>query len=303
MEKIYVVIVTFNGKQWYDRCFKSLKQSVIPIKTIVVDNASTDDTAEYLKNHFPEIHYIQSDVNLGFGQGNNKGIRYALDKGADYVFLLNQDAWIEPDTIGKLVEIHQLHQEYGILSPMHLNAEKTEIEKGLMHYIADYQITSTMLINDLYFNCLSDVYETKYVNAAAWLLPAKTLETVGGFDPLFFHYGEDGNYMQRVLYHGMKIGLCPKLTICHDTERREIRKVFIDNTFKTVLLNKYADINENQNINSYLAYAFRKALWNFIKLRFDLGKRFISDAAFLMNRKTQIKQSKEQNIKRTVSWL
>ena len=122
----------------------------------------------------------------------------------NYVFLLNQDAWIEPNTISDLINIHQLNKTYGILSPMHINAERNAIEKGLMHYIADYKLTDPKLIDDLYWDRLDDVYNTHYVNAAAWLLPRKTLEMIGGFDPIFFHYGEDDNYMNRVLYHGFK---------------------------------------------------------------------------------------------------
>ena len=87
---------------------------------------------------------------------------------------------------------------------MHINAERNAIEKGLMHYIADYKLTDPKLIDDLYWDRLDDVYNTHYVNAAAWLLPRKTLEMIGGFDPIFFHYGEDDNYMNRVLYHGLK---------------------------------------------------------------------------------------------------
>ena len=218
MTKVFAIIVTYNGMHWYDRCFGSLRRSVIPVQTVVVDNASSDNTVEFIRQNYPEITLFPSDVNLGFGQGNNKGIRYALDHDADYVFLLNQDAWIEPDTIGELIRIHQENPEYGILSPMHLNADKTAIEKSLLQWIANHQITNPQLINDMFFSSLKDVYVTKYINAAVWLLPRNTLDTVGGFDPVFFHYGEDDNYLSRVLYHGMKIGICPRIVASHDAE-------------------------------------------------------------------------------------
>jgi len=303
IEKLFVIIVTYNGKQWYDRCFQSLRQSSIPVQIVVVDNASTDNTVSYIHSEFPEVYLIESKINLGFGQGNNKGLRYALDQGADYVFLLNQDAWIEPDTINELVRIYKENAEYGILSPMHLNADKTALEKGLMHYIADYRITTTDLINDLYFGRTRDIYETQYVNAAAWLLPRKTLETVGGFDPIFFHYGEDDNYMLRIKYHGLKIGICPKICICHDTERREIQKTFIDLTSKNCLLVRFTDVNKNESVYHFIIYSMRNALLKSFKTNFRSAKVLFSESVYIWKLRRQIEYSKIQNCKKSNSWL
>ena len=79
--KLFVIVVTYKGHQWYDRCFTSLRESELPIQTIVIDNASNDGTVEYIREHFPEIHLIESKENLGFGRANNIGMRYALDHG------------------------------------------------------------------------------------------------------------------------------------------------------------------------------------------------------------------------------
>lgn len=211
--KVFVIVVTYKGHQWYNRCFSSLRESSIPITTIVVDNASNDGTVEYIKEHFPEIILIESKENLGFGRANNIAMRYALDHGCDYVFLLNQDAWLDThDTIDKLVSIANQYPEYGIISPMHLNVNRTKL---VMSYFC-MQPTNEKLITDLYFGTLSDIYSTTYIHAAAWLLPRNTLEMVGGFAPIFFHYGEDDNYINRVIFHKLKIGVCPKLRIIHD---------------------------------------------------------------------------------------
>lgn len=303
MNKVFVIIVTYNGKQWYDRCLTSLRNSVIPVQTVIIDNASNDYTVEYIKENFPEIHLINSDINLGFGQGNNEGIRYALDHKADYVFLLNQDAWIEPDTISKLIVVHKENSQYGILSPIHLNADKTDIEKGLINYVADLKITDPSWINDMYFGRLKDVYDTNYVNAAAWLLPRRTLETVGGFDPIFYHYGEDDNYMHRVQYHGMKIGICPGVRIVHDTESRlEQTKNTSQTSFKNMLV-ELADINKIQSIWRLFLYNFRKAVVNFIKLNTKSAKYYLKRALFILKMRRNVEISLQQNRKQTISWL
>ncbi len=91
--------------QWIKRCLNSLKNSTLKVSTVVIDNGSIDGTQAYIQNHFPEVDFIQSKTNLGFGQANNIGIKKAYDNQADYVFLLNQDAWIDHnDTIENLVK-------------------------------------------------------------------------------------------------------------------------------------------------------------------------------------------------------
>lgn len=301
--KLFVIIVTYKGKQWFDRCFASLRESTIPVQTIVVDNASNDGSEEYIKEHFPEIHLIESKENLGFGRANNLGMRYALDNGCDYVFLLNQDAWVEPDTIGKLLDIHGNHSEYGILSPIHLNAVKTGIEKGLLNYLVDKKITDKQLLEDLYFHRLNDVYDTTYVNAAAWLLPRNTLETIGGFDPIFSHYGEDDNYLQRARFHGLKIGICPSCVVVHDTERRidaAEKKVQTSNSW---LLAEVADINSSNKVDGLCRYHFRKALTKLLVFKFPQAKTHWRIMRFLRKNAKGIKHSRAVNVSKGANWL
>ena len=126
--KIFVIIVTYKGMRWYDKCFSSLRESTIPLQTVVIDNTPGDEDAEYIKTHYPEVHLIKTNENLGFGRANNLGMRYALDNGCDYVFLLNQDTWlIQNEAIAELVAIAEAHQEYGIVSPMHLTATQDKL--------------------------------------------------------------------------------------------------------------------------------------------------------------------------------
>lgn len=303
MIKVFVVVVTYKGKLWYDRCFSSLRNSVVPLHVVVIDNASPDNTVEFIQNNYPEFHLIKSDKNLGFGRANNLGMRYALNNGANYVFLLNQDAWIEPNTISDLINIHQLNKTYGILSPMHINAERNAIEKGLMHYIADYKLTDPKLIDDLYWDRLDDVYNTHYVNAAAWLLPRKTLEMIGGFDPIFFHYGEDDNYMNRVLYHGFKIGICPKVRIVHDTERRlDMATQIAKKPFKNILVD-FCNINKEFSFYSHFVYLSRKIILKLIKLNFKSAKNLLNELKYTTTMRKQIAFSRQQNKIQQSNWL
>lgn len=303
MKKLFVIVVTYKGKQWYDHCFSSLRESTIPVQTVVIDNASNDGTVEYIRENYPEIYLIESEENLGFGRANNIGMRYALDNDCDYVFLLNQDAWVETDTLEKLVGMHLKHSEYGILSPIHLNAEKSGIEKGLIKYLDDRRITDESLFEDLYFGRLKELYNTKYVNAAAWLLPRKTLEIVGGFDPIFSHYGEDDNYLHRVLFHKMKTGICPKCVAVHDTARRIVSSDKKVQTSDAVLLAEVTNINAPTSVKGLCFFHFRKALSKLLQLNTTQANMHWKDFRFLCKNAKAINKSKKVNVLPGRSWL
>ena len=216
---IFVVIVTYNGSKWLNRCLSSLFESNVGVQVIVVDNKSTDDSLKIV-SQFPEVRTFLSKENLGFGKANNSGIQYALDQGADYVILLNQDAWVRPDTIGHLLEASLNHPEYCVLSALHLEGSETKLDLNFQHYISPENCGQ--LVSDLAVDCtkLKDVYEIRFVNAALWLLPVHGLLDIGGFDPLFPHYGEDNDFIKRVQYHGYKAGICPGAFVVHDRPQR-----------------------------------------------------------------------------------
>ncbi|MCY0969558.1 glycosyltransferase family 2 protein [Chryseobacterium wangxinyae] len=218
MPKISVIIVTYNAMKWAERCFVSLRNSSEAIQTIVVDNGSADGSQEFIQKNFPEIDFIQSPKNLGFGKANNIGIEKAYKKGTDFFYLMNQDAWLYQDSIKNLIsgyENHPKKEEIGILSPMHLDGSEKLLDIFLDKYIA-HNFETTRLISDLYFQKLKPFYELNFINAAHWLLPKKTIETVGGFNPYFFHYGEDIEYANRIHFHQKKILLIPDSKVVHD---------------------------------------------------------------------------------------
>ncbi len=307
---LFVIIVTYNGRQvpyWYDNCFTSLRESTIPVQTIVIDNASTDDTVAYIQEYFPEVILIESDKNLGFGQANNIGMRYALEHDADYVFLLNQDAWVEKDTLEKMVQIAEKNPEYGILAPMNLNKEKDEVLGGFMRlFIDEKNIDAVTFANDMYFNRLNDVYPAKVINASAWLMPRNTLETIGGFDPIYFYCGEDDNYLQRMEYHNRKVGICPHAFIVHDAdvktpEAQALRKIAKVN--ERLILMQATDINDTAAPSRMFWAAFKR----YVKSLFFFRKQPIEETlliiTYLFKHRKAIQYSRMNNKNIGRTWL
>jgi GT2 family glycosyltransferase len=206
----------------------------------VVDNGSTDDTLKQI-SEFPSVRLIQGHGNIGFGRANNLGVRAALDIGADSVFLLNQDAWVEEGGLDRLSALQSKHPCFGILSPIHLDGTGTRLDQDFGVNLCrqeDVDLVSKLFCES---RSLQEVYPFRYVNAAAWLVSRACLEKVGGFDPLFFHYGEDENYCQRARYHGFEIGVCPSAQVFHDRADRPAT-VWTEYRILTCLVMELADI-------------------------------------------------------------
>jgi len=217
-KKVFAVIVTWNGAAWISEAILSLQKSSVSIDIVIIDNASTDETAAIVRKAFQNVLLISLNENLGFAQANNTGIQHALAHGADYVLLLNQDAKVQADTVGRLIEASKQHPDFGILSPMHLTYNGGEIEPAFFAFIKDHRLFATAIL----LGRAQDVYETEFINAAVWLLPRQTLEEVGGLDPVFFMYSEDNDYCYRTRVHGLKIGFVPRAFAYHQMGSMDI---------------------------------------------------------------------------------
>ena len=253
-EKILVVVVTYNAMQWIERCFDSLCKSTFKPDVFVVDNGSTDGTQNYLRANYPEVIFQQSNENLGFGKANNIGLQYALDYNYDFVYLMNQDAWVMPDTFETLVALSKKYPEYGIFSPFQMNADMLYIDANFANYTCSWKSNHNIL-SDIYNHHLNDVYSVRFVMAAHWFMPISTIRKVGGFSPSFPHYGEDDNYIDRVHYWNLQIGIVPSLKVVHDRGDRvdSTKKImYQDYTFSIRLLSKPKSVN----IKTYMIVFF-----------------------------------------------
>ena len=222
--RIYTIVVTYNAMQWIDRCLSSLRLSSVSVVPVIVDNGSQDNTVEYIRTHFPEAIVLEQKKNLGFGQGNNKGIEYALANNATHVLLLNQDASIRPDTIDKMLA----HDDgMHLLSPVHLNGSEDHIDRLFyQHTLIESAATNGLIENLLLNGKANTCYDVEYVNAACWLLPISMVRRIGGFNPLFTHYGEDDNYIQRIHFHRMGVRLVTNAFIAHDRNAHGNEKIY-----------------------------------------------------------------------------
>ncbi|WP_272961234.1 glycosyltransferase family 2 protein [Barnesiella viscericola] len=215
VSRVLTIIVSYNFERWIERCLGSLERSHYPTDVVVIDNASTDRTVEILTEKYQWIRLVKSQKNLGFGRANNLGMKIALDENYDYVFLLNQDAWVNPDAIEIWVELSRRHPDYGVISPIHLNGMGERLDRSFAQYIGGKKPNPSEE---------QDLVELPFINAAFWFIPVSVLRRVGGFSALYFHYGEDVDYLHRVHYYGYRVGYAPRTTGYHDREEKPISR-------------------------------------------------------------------------------
>lgn len=217
--RVHAIVVTHNAQKWVDACVGSLLHSALPVHVIVVDNASSDSTVAYIREHYPSVELVSMNENVGFGAANNVGLRLALAGGCDAVYLMNQDAWVHPETLACLTKCLEDFPEYGVVSPIHENRGGT-LERGFAEYCGES--VGCKYFSDLHKGggFVQPVYDIQFVNAAHWLIRRECLLDVGGFAPVFYHYGEDGNFLQRVWHEGWKVGICPDAHAVHDRAGR-----------------------------------------------------------------------------------
>lgn len=209
--KVFAIVLNYNGKDVLLQCLESLFRSDYPgLEIVVVDNQSKDGSLESAREKFPLLHFIKNSENLGFAAGNNVGIRFCLEKMADYVFLLNNDALVEPDTISNLVLEAGKDDSIGILSPVILSPEKNKV------WFAGGKISwLKMKVEHLTKISSSEPFETGFVSGCAMLIKNTVFKQIGLFDEHFFLYYEDADLSLRAVRKEFKLKIIPSSIAYH----------------------------------------------------------------------------------------
>jgi len=115
---VAIIVLNWNGRDDTIACMYSLQKLTYKrYQLIVVDNGSSDDSVSAIRAEFPSVHVIETGANLGFAEGNNVGIRHALDQGANYVLLLNNDTEVDEHLVDALVDAAESNADGGIFGP------------------------------------------------------------------------------------------------------------------------------------------------------------------------------------------
>ena len=231
MIKIGIIILHYKGKNLTINCLTSLeglKDSNISLIKILVDNNSPEPI-EGLEKKFKDIVILKNSQNLGFAEGNNVGIRYALKNGARWVLILNNDTTVAPDLLIQLIKQSSLINQSGILGPKiyfapgfeyHKNRYKPAQRGKVFWYaggIIDWRnvYCSHRGVDEVDEGQYDRVEETDFVSGCAMLVKKEVFEKIGLFDPRYFLYLEDVDFCQRAKKAGFKIIYVPDGKVWH----------------------------------------------------------------------------------------
>ena len=222
MNNISIIILNYKTPKLTCDCINSILQNTryVDYEIVVVDNDSKDDSKTYLELNFSNIRHIKliySDKNMGFGGGNNLGVKNA---GGEYLFFLNSDTLLCENSLKLLFdEFHELsrHHKIGFIQPrLYLNTEKTVIQQTCAKIPTSFDLIQENLTifqkirkKEFYqFRYLDwDRNSSRFVDevcGAAMFCRRDFFEKIGKFDERFFLYFEEYDICKRALMHGYK---------------------------------------------------------------------------------------------------
>lgn len=214
MSKTSVVIPNWNGAKTITDCLNSLKSQVKEKDLIIVDNASHDGSVKLIEERFPQVTLLKNRHNLGFTGGVNTGIRYAIEQGAKYVALFNNDAVADKAWLKTLISFMEHNSRTGIATSKIVDESGSQLDSTGEAYT---------IWGLPYPRGRGETDVGKYDNntwvfgasGAASIYRAKTLQEIGLFDQDFFAYYEDVDISFRAQLAGWKVAYVPGAVAYH----------------------------------------------------------------------------------------
>lgn len=213
-------MILLNWNSWQDsiECVESCMNLSYPnSRILLVDNGSTDGSEAFLRERFPDIDFIQTGANLGFAGGNNVGIRYALEKGAEYVWLLNNDTVVEPDALSALVQVAQADRTIGMVGSKilyHAEPERLWYAGAVLNADSPHR-PYHLGLNEKDRGQYQTTGDTGYVTGCSLLARREMIEAVGVMDEELFLYFEDADWSARAKAAGWRLVYCPDSLVYH----------------------------------------------------------------------------------------
>jgi GT2 family glycosyltransferase len=218
--QVIVIVLNWNGLSDTLECLTSLASLDYPAhEVVVVDNGSTDDSVETIRARFPQVTLIQNGANLGFAEGNNVGLRYALERAADYVLLLNNDTIVDPGFLTELVAVAEARPEIGVASPLIFYYDATD-EIWTAGAAINWANGATRRLRAGETARQGEpAFGVDFVSGCALLVKREVVEKTGLLDPDYYLYYEETDWCVRVHKQGYRIVCVPQAKIWHKVSR------------------------------------------------------------------------------------
>lgn len=275
-KKVFFVIVNYNGKGFVETCLRSVFASeYTSFEVVVVDNASRDGSMTSIKQLFPKVHCLFHSENKGFSGGSNAGIKFALEHGAEYIFLLNNDAVVQENTLSLLMR-YAVGEEKGIFSPIILSSKQPRRIWFCGGHI------DWLRMRAVHLGCSGKGNKpaiAEYLSGCAILAPKRAFFDVGLLDEEYFLYYEDADWSVRARQAGYSLWVVPQAQVVH-AEQSEKR-----NSLKMYFLVLSGLLFFQKNAFGWWrwwgkAYLFFRVFKNFLDRHLHLGDPYVTNNVY-----------------------
>ena len=222
---VFIIIPNWNGLKHLSYSLPSLAKTTYPnFQAILVDDASTDGSIDFVKRNYPSIKIIKNNINKGFAGAVNEGIKFALDQGAEYIAVFNSDIRVIPKWVEPVIDIMKKQLEVGLVGYTEIPKEREDLFYGAKDLKLEYR-------------------QVKRLLGALIICPSIVFRNVGLFDEAYFMYGEGNDFSSRLIRAGYVI-LETNIPVWHhfegSSQKRRFRATWLEyrNAIRFVIKNE-----------------------------------------------------------------
>lgn len=217
LPRVAAIVLNYNGREVTLEALPSLTAMTYPAyDVLVVDNGSTDGSYEAVAEVYPQVHQVRAEINRGAAAGCNLGIRWAMERGYDYLLILNNDIEVDPEMLSELVKAAERDPAIGCVGPKeyyHGDPERLWSAGGKLRFRES--ITKERGEGELDRGQYDRDEEVDYVNGCAMLVRRQVVEAVGLWDPVFHLAVEDADFCTRMKAAGYRCRYAHKARLWH----------------------------------------------------------------------------------------
>lgn len=219
---VYSVILNTNRRDDTFACLESLLTSTYNNhRILVLDNASKDGSVEAIRTEYPTVEILELSENLGYAGNNNVGIQAAINAGADWVFVLNEDTILANDCLAQLISASNMHPKIGILGPMVYHYDEPDVIQSAGGSLGMSWESIHIGQNTLDKGQYANPRPVDWISGCAILVRSEVVQEVGMLDERFFYYWEETEWCLRTRRAGWEIWHIPQAKLWHKGVQRD----------------------------------------------------------------------------------
>lgn len=219
---VITVILNTNRREDTLECLTSLVRGTYSRQEIIVlDNYSTDGSVEAIRERFPDVDVVQLEKNLGYAGNNNVGIELALSRGANWVFILNEDTVVAPDCLTELVQVGESNHRVGIVGPMVYHYHEPDVIQSAGGRFGPFWDSIHIARDEPDIGQMPETHLVDWISGCGILVRRAVIEQVGMIDERYFYFWEETEWCLRAARGGWQVLHVPQAKMWHKGVTRD----------------------------------------------------------------------------------